>query len=182
MYGVSIDDRPDSPVGSPDTRRTIAIHWEWTTEYTRIEMAKALGVQKRTVDRYIREGPTDAVQKQMADVESEVRLIAVAALKQQLKAAGSRSKTVEKPVKIWQDDSGNVRIREKRDDTGEVVERAPVNIDVEMMPDEEARYYARAEVREILDQLADLVGAKEPDQLEVEGSGIIIHTKANDSG
>jgi hypothetical protein len=134
------------------------------------------------VDRYIREGPTDAVQKQMADVESEVRLIAVGELKQQLKAAGSRSKTVEKPVKIWQDDSGNVRIREKRDDIGEVVERAPVNIDVEMMPDEEARYYARAEVREILDQLADLVGAKEPDQLEVEGSGIIIHTKANDSG
>lgn len=181
MYGVSIDDRPDSPVGTPETRRTIAIHWEWTTEYSREEMAKALGVTRQTINKYIREGPTDDVKEQIKSVESEVRMVAVAELKQQLKAAGSRSKTAEKPVEIFENDAGEVEVRDVRDDdTDELITKKPIPQDIDLLPDEEARYYARAEVRDIIDQLVDLVGAAEPDQVEVEGSGIVIHTEADD--
>lgn len=171
MYGVSIDDRPDSPVGSPATRRTIAIHWEWTTEYSREEMAKALGVKKSTVDRYIREGPTEDVQRMMDGVESEVRMVAVAELKDQLKRAGDRSRTAEKPVKVWTDDDGTLQVNDNHDeDTGELTGRYPVPDDMEMGPDHTARFFRREEVREILQQLTELVGAAEPEQHEVEVS------------
>lgn len=183
MYGVSIDDRPDSPVGSPDVRRTIAIHWEWTSEHTREEMATALGVQKSTIDRYVRDGPTNGVKEQLADVETEVRLIAVQELRQQLKEAGHHSKTAESPSEVWQDENGDVRVRTVTDDEGEVVEKVPVPDNIELLPDQEARYYARAEVRDIIDQLTDLLGVGEPEQVEVTGEGggpIVIHTEADD--
>lgn len=170
MYGVSIDDRPDAPVGSPQTRRTIAIHWHWTTEYTQAQMGRALGVTEATIRRYIREGPTDAVQEQMDGIESEVRLIAIGELKQQLKAAGSRSKTAEKPVEIYETASGDVEIKHITDDRGVVVKKIPEIQDIQLLPDEEARYYARAEVREILDQLVDLVGAGAAEEHDVNVS------------
>lgn len=172
MYGVSIDDRPDSPIGTPATRRTIAIHWEWTTQYTREEMAQALGVRKSTVDRYIRGGPTDDVQSQMDDVEAEVRLVAVAELKDQLKRAGDHSRSAEKPVEVWTDDDGHLRVNDKTDDeTGELTGKYPVPEDMEMGPDHTARFFRREEVREILQQLTELVGAAEPEQHEVTGEG-----------
>lgn len=180
MYGVSIDDRPDAPVGSPATRRAIAIHWNWTTEYTADEIAAALGVTQRTVEKYLAEGPTAEVRDKMGDVEAEVRLVAVAELKEQLRAAGARSRTAEKPVKIYETDDGDVEVKDITNEEGEVVKRVPVVQDYELLPDAEARYYGRQEAREILDQLVDLVGAAEPDQVEVEGSGIVIHTEARD--
>lgn len=172
MYGVSIDDRPDAPVGSPAMRRTIAIHWEWTTEYTREEVAKALGVKKSTVDRYIRNGPTDEVQRMMDGVESEVRMVAVAELKDQLQRAGDRSRTAEKPVKVWTDEDGNLEVKDKRHpETGEVTGKYPVPDDMEIGADTTARYYRREEVRMILEQLTELTGAAEPEQHEVTGEG-----------
>lgn len=182
MYGVSIDDRPDRPVGTPATRRTIAIHWEWTTDYSREQMANALGVRPSTIDRYIREGPTDEVQEQIKDVESEVRMVAVAELKQQLQAAGARSKTAEKPVKIFENDDGDVEVRDVHNDAGDLVDREPIPADVELLPDQEARFYARSEARDIIEQLVDLVGAAEPDELDVGGSGIVIRTTAEGYG
>lgn len=171
MYGVSIDDSPDNPVGKPATRRAIAIHWEWTTEYSREEIASALGVRKSTVDRYIREGPTDDVQRLMDGVEAEVRNIAVAELKSQLQRAGHQSRTAEQPVKVWQDDDGHLHVRDVEDEEGELVSKKPVPQDLEMGPDETARYFRRQEVREILDQLVELVGAKEPERHEIDHSG-----------
>lgn len=167
MYGVSIDDEPGSPVGTPATRRTIAIHWEWTTEYSRERMATALGVRKSTIDRYIREGPTEGVQAQMEGIETEVRLVAIAELKEQLKQAGSRSRTAEKPVKIWTDD-GNLRVEDKtHPESGKITGKYPVPWDMEIGPDHTTRYYRREEVREILQQLVDITGAGEPDEVEV---------------
>lgn len=191
MYGISITDNPDSPVGSPATRRTIAIHWEWTTEYSREEMARALGVQKSTIDRYIREGPTDEVQAQMQGVESEVRMVAVAELKDQLKRAGDRSRTAEKPVKIWRNDAGDLEVKDKENpETGEVTGKYPIPADMELGPDHTARYFRREEVREILQQLTELTGAGEPEQheisgrdggpIEVEISNTVIETDVND--
>jgi len=166
MYGISIDDRPDAPVGTPQTRRAVAIHWNWTTEYTRAEMAKALGVTEQTIRKYVREGPTDAVQEQMDDVESEVRLVAVAELRDQLQAAGSRAKTAEKPVKVYENECGEVEV-DHVELEGEGTKKIPKVQDIQLLPDEQARYYARSEVRDILDQLVDLVGAAEPEEVEV---------------
>lgn len=179
MYGITIDDRPDAPVGTPQTRRSVAIHWNWTTDYTRTEMAKALGVTEQTIRKYVQDGPTDAVQEQMDGVESEVRLVAVAELRGQLQAAGSRAKTAQKPVKVYENDHGEVEVNDIDFEDGGT-KKIPKVQDIKLLPDEEARYYARSEVRDILDQLVDLVGAGEPDQLEVEGSGIVIHTEADD--
>lgn len=152
-------------------RRAISIHWEWTTEYSREEIATALGVRKSTVDRYLRDGPTDEVKELMNDVESEVRMVAVAELKDQLKRAGSRSRTSEKPVKVWTDADGDLHVRDVFDEDGELVKKVPVPSDIEIGANEEARFYARQEVREIIDQLTDLTGAGEPTQLEHTGPG-----------
>jgi predicted transcriptional regulator len=172
MFGISIDDNPDAPVGTPATRRTVALHWDWTTEYSHEEIASALGVTRVTVERYHEDGPTEAVQEKMDGVESEVRLAAVSELKEQMRRAGSKSKTAEKPVKIYRNDDGEVEVRNIHDDeTGELVTKKPVPQDIEILPDQEARYYARAEVREIIDQLVELVGAAEPDKHEIMGEG-----------
>lgn len=172
MFGISIDDNPDSPVGTPSTRRAVAIHWNWTTDHTTEEIADALGVRPQTVRKYISEGPTDGVQRQMDDVEAEVRLVAVAELRDQLQRAGSRSRTAEKPVKVWTDENGDLEVKDKQDpETGEVTGKYPVPDDIELGADNTARYFRREEVREILRQLTELTGAAEPEQHEVTGSG-----------
>lgn len=171
-YGVSIDDERESPVGSPATRRTIAIHWNWTTEYTHEQMASALGVAPRTIREYLSDGPTEEVSEQLAQVEAEVRLVAVAELKDQLKRAGHKSRTAETPVEVWTDDDGDLRVNDEFDEeTGELTGKYPVPDDIELGPDETARYFRRQEVREILQQLTDLTGAGEPEQHELTGSG-----------
>lgn len=171
MFGVSIDNEPDAPVGTPDFRRTLAIHWAWTTEYTPEEIGKALGVTGRTVEKYLKEGPGKAVQEQLADVEAEVRLIAIRELKEQLQAAGHRSRTAEAPAKVWTDEDGDLNVKDVTDEDGDLVKKVPVPEDLDLMPDEEARYYARAEVRDILEQLTELLGVGEPEQIEMTGEG-----------
>jgi len=167
MLGISIDGEPDAPVGTPAMRRTIAIHWNWTTEYSTEEMASALGVRSKTVRGYIRGGPAEAVEQQMETVESEVRDIAILELKEQLRTAGHRARTAEKPLKIYRNNNDEVEVRDVTDDTGELLTKKPIPQDIQFLPDEEARYYAREEAREILGQLTDLVGAGEPDELNV---------------
>jgi predicted transcriptional regulator len=167
MFQISPDDEPDAPVGTPATRQSIAIHWNWTTEMTREEIARALGVTSRTVTEYLSSGPNQEVKELMNDVESEVRLVAVAELKSQLQAAGEKARSAEKPVKMYADESGDIIVRDVYDDeTGEVVKRYPVPRDFELLPDEEARHYARRESREILDQLVDITGAGEAETIE----------------
>lgn len=175
MLGITIDDSPDAPVATVGVRRAIAIKWNWTTEYTQAEIADALGVRQETVSRYLREGPTDEVQQMVSSLESEVRTIAVMELKRQLKEAGHRARTADQPVKVWTDDAGNLRVKDQRDEeTGEVVGKYPLPADMEMGPDEQARYYARGEIREILEQLTDLVGAGEPDEHKVELTDVLL--------
>lgn len=183
MYGFTIDQRPDAPVGTRSTRQTVAIHWHWTTEYTNKEIAAALGVIEPTVEDYLKDTPAEEVRDQLADVETQVRYVAVQELKEQLKAAGHRSRTAETPSEVWTDDNGDLRVRDVTNEDDEVVKRVPVPDDLDLLPDEEARYYARAEVRDILDQLTDLLGVGEPQEVKHEhagegGGGIIIHTTA----
>ena len=175
MFGISIDDSPDAPVATTATRRAIAIKWNWTTEYTHAEIADALGVSVPTVRRYLQDGPTDEVRDMISGLESEVRTIAVMELKQQLKEAGHQARSAEQPVKVWADDDGNLRVKDKVDEeTGEVVGKYPLPADMKLGPDEQARYYARGEIREILEQMTDLVGAGEPDEHKVELTDVLL--------
>ena len=170
MFGISIDDDPDRPVGTKPLRRAVAMHWNWTTEYTNADIASALGVRERTVRNYLSEPPSDEVQQAMNSVEAEVRMVAVAELKDQLQRAGHKSRTAEAPVKVWPDD-GHLNVVDVTDDRGEIKDRYPLPDAFEMGKDGEARYYARSEVREILDQLVGITGAAEPDKQEIEHSG-----------
>ena len=168
MYNIDITDSPDAPVATPGIRRTMAIHWHWTTEYTNEQIADALGVTPQTIRAYLKAGPNEEVKEQVANLEAEVRTTAVMELKQQLKAAGHRSRTADKPVEIWQNDDGDLFVQEKRDeDSGELIDRYPIPDGYDLLPDEQARFYAREEVRNILEQLTDLVGAAEPNEHEV---------------
>lgn len=180
MFGVELSDSHDRPVGTTATRRACAIHWNWTTEATEAEMADALGVTARTIRNYLNEGPTDAVREQMDGVEAEVRMIAVAELREQLRAAGDRARSAEKPVKVWTDANGNLNVKDKREpETGELLDKYAVPHGMELGANEEARYYARDEVRQILDQLTAITGAAEPDEVAVEHSGGVNVTVEN---
>jgi len=171
MFGWDIDDERENAVGTPSSRRTAAIHWRWTTEATYTDIASALGVTEQTIRNYLNDGPSDAVKEQMDNLEAEVRMVAVAELREQLQAAGQRSRSAEKPVEVWTDDRGNLQVNDKvNEETGELTGRYPVPAGMELGVDAEARYYARAEVRDILDQLVDLVGAAEPDKVEHSGA------------
>jgi len=180
VWGYSLDDSPDAPVGTTETRRAQAIHWNWTTEARKSEIADALGVSSETIRRYLNDGPTDAVREQMEGIEAEVRMIAVAELREQLQAAGDRSRSAEKPVKVWTDANGNLTVLDKRHpETGKVLDKYAVPAGMELGADDEARYYARDEVRQILDQLVALTGAGEPDEVAVEHSGGVNVTVEN---
>jgi len=170
MNSIDIDNEPDGPIATPAVRRAKAIHWNWTTDYSKQKIATALGVTPTTVSRYLHEGPTDDVKTVMDNVEAEVRMIAVAELKDQLQRAGHKSRTAEAPVKVWPDD-GHLNVVDITDEMGEIKDRYPLPDAFEMGKDGEARYYARAEVREILDQLVEITGAAEPDKQEIEHSG-----------
>lgn len=170
MDTLSIDDRPDGPVGTPQIRRAKAIHWHWTTEYTYEEIAAALGVQPRTVKHYLNSRPNEEVKEMMDGIESDVRMVAVRELQEQLRTAGHRSRTADTPVEVWTDDDGQLVVVDDVDnESGQVVSRHPVPRDFTLGADHQERYYARDEVREILEQLADLTGAAEPEQVEHSG-------------
>jgi len=172
MFGISIEDSPDRPVGKKSLRRAVAIHWNWTTEYTNAEIADALGVRERTVRNYLAEPPSEEVQSVMENVEAEVRMVAVSELRDQLKRAGHKSRTAEAPVKVWPED-GRLNVVDVTDESGTIMDRYPLPDGFELGVDQEGRYYARQEVRDILEQLVDITGAAEPDKQEVEHSGTI---------
>lgn len=130
------------------------------------DIARALGVGEATVRNYIHSEPAREVQEMMDHVEAQVRVAAVQELKRQLREAGERSRSAMKPVKVWQGPDGSLNVRDVIEN-GEVVDRHAVPTDVELMPDEEARYMSRREAREIVDQLVKLTGAGETTQLGV---------------
>lgn len=162
---------PDSPVGTKQYRITKAIHWHYATEKTHADIADELGVSERKVQEYIQSPPADEVEAQLARQQRDVRLVAFEELRHQLQTAGQASRTAETPVEIWQDEDGHVQVRDIEDDDGNITSRKPVPVDIEMGPDETTRYYRRAEAREIIQMLVDLVGAAEPDQYELDVSG-----------
>lgn len=165
-----MSDTPKRAKGTLQWRVNRAIHLWFTTDMTQAEIGDELGVSRQTVNDYIHSPPADEVREQLSNQAVQVRMAAFAELRRHMREAGHRSRTAERPVKVWRNDEGTLNVREIRDDeTGEVIKRIPVPADLVMGPDEEARFYARKEVREALDMLIDLVGAGEPEQIEVSG-------------
>ena len=150
-----------------------AIYWHWTADMTQEEIGDKLGVSRRKVSEYINEAPTSpAVQNTLDTLEKEARFIAAEKLRQQLIEAGERAASAEEPVKVWLDTNGDLLVRDKQDpETGELTGRYPIPRTFEMGADETGRYYGRTEVREILDLLTNIVGAKAADRQEIELSG-----------
>lgn len=163
---------PSGPIGKRKHRVRKALYWHWTQDMSQEEIGEKLNVSRSTVADYIAEAPqSPAVQEQLEDLEAQVRYSAAEKLRDQLKEAGRRAESAEKPVKVWQDGNGNLCVKTKRNDAGNVVDLYPVPVDIEMGPDEQARYYGRSEVREILDLLTDIVGAKAAERHKLEHSG-----------
>lgn len=165
---------PDHPIGSKKIRIRKALYWYWARDMTQEEIGEKLGVGKQKVSEYIRESPqSEAVQEQLDNLETQVRFAAVEQLREQLKQAGSRAQSAEKPVKIWEDDDGNLMVKDKHNHEGEVVDKFAVPADMEMGTDAEQRFYGRSEAREIIDLLTDIVGGKaaERHKHELTGAG-----------
>ena len=163
------------PVGTKQWRVTRAIHDHFLTSKSWEEIADPLGVSVRTAKSYVNEPPAEEVREILSDQAKTVRIAAVEELKEQLRAAGERSRSAEKPVEVWEED-GHLHVADQRNERGELVDRYAIPADYELAPDEERRYYARTEVREILELLADLTGASEPDRVRLEGNVGVDHS------
>lgn len=165
---------PDGPIGTRKMRVQKALYWYWTRDLTQEEIGEKLGVSARKVREYISEAPTSpAIQERVDDLEVQVRYAAAEKLRDQLKTAGVRAETAEKPVKVWTDSSGQLNVKDEHNDVGELTGRYIIPDTFELGPDEQARFYGRSEVREILDLLTDIVGAKAAERQEIEHSGNI---------
>lgn len=163
---------PDNPIGSKKTRIRKALYWYWARDMTQEEIGEKLGVGKSKVNEYIHASPqSDAVKEQLDNLETQVRFVAVEQLREQLKQAGSRAQSAERPVKIWEDDNGDLRVKDKHNDRGEVVDKFAVPANIEMGVDSEQRFYGRQEAREIIDLLTDIVGGKAAERHKHEVTG-----------
>lgn len=163
------DDEPKRAKGKKQWRVNRAIHLDLTTQMTKAEIGDELGVSERTARRYCKSPPAQEVQETLQEQATRVRMAAFSELRRQLRAAGERSRSAEKPVKVWRDDADELAVRDVEDDEGNLLKKVPVPADLVMGPDEEARFYARKEARDILEQLVDLVGAGEPERVELSG-------------
>lgn len=149
-----------------------ALYWYWTKDLTLVEIGEKLGVAESTAHEYVQEAPTSpAVQEAVDDLEIQVRYAAAEKLREQLKEAGVRAATAEKPVKVWTNDTGTLNVKDERNEAGELTGRYVVPESFEMGADEQARFYGRSEVREILDLLTDIVGAKAAERHKHEHTG-----------
>lgn len=165
---ASNGDGDRDPVGTKSYRVTKAIHWHFTTDRTWEDIAEELGVSVTTAKKYVREPPADEVRAMLKHQATSVRIAALEELKRQLREAGSRSRSAEKPIKIWPEE-GEVRFTDVVNDRGEILERIPIPDGFEIGPDEEQRFYGRSEARDILEMMINLVGAAEPDKIELSG-------------
>lgn len=158
------------PKGSKKWRVRRAIHLAHTSKLGHEEIGEKLGVSGRTVRKYLKEEPAQEVQEKLVEQQAEARVIAYEELKRQLREAGERSRSAEKPVKIYKNDEGELEVRDVYNDDGDLVTKKPVPQDIEILSDDKARYFGRQEVREILDRIADLLGIKEAQEVELTGA------------
>lgn len=159
---------PKRAKGSKQWRVNRAIHMWFTTDKTQAEIGDELGVARETVNEYVNSPPAEEVQETLETQATQVRLMAFEELRRHLREAGERSRTAKKPVKVYENDDGELEVQDLELESGQV-KKFPVVQDIELLPDQETRFYARKEIREALEMLIDLVGAGEPDRVELSG-------------
>lgn len=160
---------PEMPIGTKKSRRYKAIHWDLATDMSRAEMATRMGVSERTVYNYLNSEEALEVDEVIEQKRQEWLLAGAQELEFQLKQAGSRSRDPEKPVKVWRED-GELHVKDKvHPETGEITGKYPVPEDMEMGPDEKARYFGRKEFREILQMMAEMFGFGSPEEIRLSG-------------
>lgn len=151
-----------------------AIEWKFTRDWTNKRIAEELDVAPETVSRYIND-PPEELKEPIQHFKDELTFATFERLRSQLKEANRRAREAEKPQKVFEyDENGDLVTEEIHfEDGGSKL--IPKVEDLEMQPDEETRFYARQEEREIIDMLWSLAGVEEPEEVEVSGEGIIIN-------
>lgn len=161
-----VDALPDGPITSKKNRKRVAFNWYNRKGVPMSEIAQRLGVKERTVDSYVNHLTEEELQA-MVQTTAEARAVAASELQDQLREVGRKRRTTETDVKIYTDKHGDLVTEEFRDDNG-VKRVIKVPQGIELQPDEEKRFYARKEIREILTMLLDLTGGWEPIEIETE--------------
>lgn len=170
-----------------------AIHLHYTTNMTNKEIADELDVTPQTVSKYLNEDMGEEVQEMLQQERQRVMKESLTILKQQLRDLHEQMEEVqvekeeaETAVKVYTDDNGDLVYDTVTDDNG--VERMfKVPQEMEMQPDDTVRYFRRTEwrdiaedIREILQEMRELVGADTADKIEIEHSGGIDHSHGVD--
>ena len=165
----------DRPVGTRDWRITRAINLTHTTERTQEEIAAELGVSRTKVKEYLNTDPAEDVEEFLAEQQAEVRKIATSEYKRSLREVGEQARTAEEPVKVWTDDHGDLDVVPVygEDEIGNpvVVDYRPLPQDMEMGPDTIERFHRRDEMREIMRDMRQMVGADAPEESKHEITG-----------
>lgn len=156
-----------------------AVEWKFTRGWTNKEIAEELDVTPKTVSQYLND-PPEELREPIKHFKDELTVSTFERLREQLQEANRRAREAETPEKVFEyDDDGNL-ISEEIHFEGGGSKHVPKVKGMEMQPNEEARYYARAEEREIIEMLWNLAGVQEPDELELSGNaGIIVHTESD---
>ena len=163
------------PKGTREWRITRAINLTYTTERTQADIAAELGVGPRKVREYLNTEPAADVEEFLAEQQAEVREIATSEYKRSLKEVGEQARTAEEPVKVWTDDHGDLDVVPVygEDEIGNpvVVDYRPLPQDMEMGPDTIERFHRRDEMREIMRDMRQMVGADAPEESKHEITG-----------
>ena len=104
------------PIGTKDHRVRRAIHLRYTSNKSLEEIGEELNVTSETVRSYLNETPAQEVQEKLVEQQAEARIIAYEELKRQLREAGERSRSAEKPVMIFENEDGELEVRDIHDD------------------------------------------------------------------
>lgn len=160
------DSLPDGPITNKKNRQRIAFNWVQRKGVPIEEVSERLGVSVDRVEKYVYSLDEEVLQA-MVHTRAEARALASQELQEQLQEVGRKKRTSETDVMVYTDEDGNLVKEEIEDENGQKhILKVPQ--DIEMQPDEEARFYARQEIREILSMLLDLTGGWEPIEVEKE--------------
>ena len=127
-----------------------AVEWKFTRGWTNKRIAEELDVAPQTVSEYLND-PPEELQDPIQRFKEELTFATFERLRSQLQEANRRARNAESPQKVFEyDDSGNLKTERIKFEGGGS-KLVPKVKDLEMQPDEESRFYARREEREIIE-------------------------------
>jgi predicted transcriptional regulator len=150
-------------------RESKAIHLYFAKGWTVPDIAEELDVSESTAYRYVNSEPADEVKELLAEKEAQVRVNSLEHLREQFADVTDAKEEATTVSKVFDQGDGTVETVETED--GRIV---PVVQDYEIKPDGKVQQSLRREEREIMQHMERLVGAAEPQEVEVSGGGIVI--------